>query len=171
MSPSKSLWPIGGIPVVAVAAAANAEPWSTIDFFSVERTYFRRVNEKGEWVLRPLSEGATLTPGDQVEVHLSIRAKHAAEYVHLRDPRGAGFEPESTTSRYKWNLGIGWYEEIRDSGANFFFDWLPAGEYTFKYRLRANLEGAFKVGPATLQSMYAPEFTGYSSGALLSVGR
>ena len=74
------------------------------------------------------------------------------------DARGAGFEPETLHSRYKWDLGIGWYEEVRDSGTNFFFEWLPAGEYTFKYRLKANIAGAFKVGPATLQSMYAPEF-------------
>ncbi len=105
-----------------------------------------------------------------MEVHLSIRAKHAAEYVHLRDPRGAGFEPETTTSRYKWDLGIGWYEEVRDSGTNFFFDRLPAGEYDFKYRLRASTAGEFKVAPATLQSMYAPEFTAYSSGAAVAIG-
>ena len=43
------------------------------------------------------------------------------EYVHLRDPRGAGFEPESAQSRHRWDLGIYWYEEIRDSGTNFFF--------------------------------------------------
>jgi uncharacterized protein YfaS (alpha-2-macroglobulin family) len=104
-----------------------------------------------------------------VEVQLSIRAKHAAEYVHLRDPRGAGFEPESLVSRFKWDLGLGWYEEVRDSGTNFFFEWLPAGEHTFRYRLRASLGGRFRVGPATLQSMYAPELTAYSSGAVLAV--
>jgi len=140
------------------------------DLFAVNRTYFRRFNDGNRWVLRPLADGEELAPGDQVEVHLSIRAKHAAEYVHLRDPRGAGFEPETLHSQYKWDLGIGWYEEVRDSGTNFFFEWLPAGEYTFKYRLRANMAGAFKVGPATLQSMYAPEFTAYSAGHRLEVG-
>ncbi|MEJ2581274.1 MAG: hypothetical protein P8127_06495 [Acidobacteriota bacterium] len=94
---------------------------------------------------------------------------HDAEYVHLRDPRGAGFEPETLHSQYKWDLGISWYEEVRDSGTNFFFEWLPAGEYTFKYRLRANMAGAFRVGPAVLQSMYAPEFTAYSAGHRLEV--
>jgi alpha-2-macroglobulin len=73
-------------------------------------------------------------------------------------------------SRYKWDLGIGWYEETRDSGSNFFFEQLPAGQYTFKYRLRANLAGTFRVGPATVQSMYAPEFNAYSAGAMLKVG-
>ena len=139
------------------------------DLFGVTRQYFRRFNDGDRWVLEPLADGEELAPGDQVEVHLSISAKHAAEYVHLRDPRGAGFEPETLHSQYTWDLGIGWYEEVRDSGTNFFCEWLPAGEYTFKYRLRANMAGAFKVGPATLQSMYAPEFTAYSAGHRLEV--
>ncbi len=140
------------------------------DLLSVSRRFFRRENHGGEWVLAPLVEGAVLAPGDEVEVQLSIRAKHAAEYVHLRDPRAAGLEPGVAVSRFKWNLGLGWYEEVRDSGANFFFEQLPAGEYTFKYRLRANMAGTFKVSPATLQSMYAPEFAAYSAGAVITVG-
>jgi uncharacterized protein YfaS (alpha-2-macroglobulin family) len=120
-------------------------------------------------VLRPLTEGERIEVGGQVEVQLSITARHAAEYVHLRDPRGAGFEPETLTSGYRWDLGLGRYEEIRDSGTNFFIEWLPAGEYTLKHRLRAATAGTFRAGPATLQSMYAPEFTAYSSGAELAV--
>ena len=84
-------------------------------------------------------------------------------------PRGAGFEPESLTSGYHWDLGIVWYEAVRDSGSDFFFERLPAGEYTFKVRLRANVAGTFKVAPATVQSMYAPEFAAYSAGAVLTV--
>ena len=104
-----------------------------------------------------------------MEVQLSLRSKHEAEYVHLRDPRAAGLEPENAVSRYQWDLGIGWYEEVRDSGTNFFFERLPAGEYTFKYRLRANMAGTFRVGPAIVQSMYAPEFTAYSAGTCLTI--
>ncbi|MCY1045785.1 MG2 domain-containing protein [Corallococcus sp. bb12-1] len=141
------------------------------DFFHVSRRYFVRVREGNQTLLRPLAEGAKLQPGDEVEVQLSLRTKHAAEYVHLRDPRAAGLEPENAVSRHKWDLGIVWYEEVRDSGTNFFFEALPVGEYTFKYRLRANLAGTFRVGPATVQSMYAPEFTAYSTGAVLTVGK
>ncbi len=140
------------------------------DFFQVSRRYFLRERQGREAVLTPLREGAVVKPGDEVEVQLSLRAKHAAEYVHLRDPRAAGLEPENVQSRHRWDLGIVWYEETRDSGTHFFFERLPAGEYTFKYRLRANMAGTFKVGPATVQSMYAPEFTAYSTGAVLTVG-
>ncbi|MGZ3740556.1 MAG: alpha-2-macroglobulin family protein [Bdellovibrionota bacterium] len=139
------------------------------DFFQVSRRYFRRSQAGAEWTLTPLSEGAKIAVGDQIEVQLSLRTKHAAEYVHLRDPRGAGFEPESAVSSWKWDLGISWYEEVRDSGSNFFFSALPVGEYNFKYRLRANMAGTFRVGPATVQSMYAPEFNAYSAGNVLRV--
>jgi len=139
------------------------------DFFSVTRRYFKRENTGREFILKPLAEGDAVKPGDEVEIQLSIRSRHAAEFVHLRDPRAAGLEPENAASRYKWDMGIAWYEETRDSGTNFFFDWLPAGEYTFKYRLRANMSGEFRVGPATMQSMYAPEFNAYSSGAVLTI--
>ncbi len=139
------------------------------DFFAVSRKYFKREPSASGFTLKPLSEGAALAAGDEVEVQISLRAKHAAEYVHLRDPRAAGTEPQSVISGYKWDLGIGWYEQTRDSGTNFFFERLPVGEYTLKYRVRANMAGTFKVGPATVQSLYAPEFNAYSAGATLTV--
>ncbi len=140
------------------------------DLFSVSRAYFKRESGPGGPILKPLSDGAALAPGDEVEVQISLSSRHEAEYVHLRDPRAAGFEPESSVSRFRRNLGIAWYEEVRDSGTNFFFERLPAGQYTFRYRLRASMAGAFKVGPATVQSMYAPEFVAYSAGATLQIG-
>ncbi len=76
---------------------------------------------------------------------------------------------ENAVSRYRWDLLIGWYEEVRDSGTNYFFEQLPQGEYTFKYRLRANMAGTFKISPATLQSMYAPEFNADSAGSILTI--
>jgi len=139
------------------------------DFLSVKRSYFLRKHEGKEYILIPLEEGVKIEVGDQVEVHLSIRSKHPMEYVHLRDPRGAGFEPESNKSGHRWDLGIYWYEEVRDSASNFFFEYLPQGEYNFRYRIRANMSGLFRVGPATLQGMYAPEFAAFSSGAVLHV--
>ena len=139
------------------------------DLFAVERTYFKREMKGGEAVLKPLAEGAALAVGDEIEVHLSIRARHQAEYVHLRDPRPSGCEPVALISGYRWDAGLGRYEEIRDSGTNFFMEWLPEGEYTLKHRLRCAMAGTFKAAPATLQSMYAPEFAAYSSGALLTI--
>jgi uncharacterized protein YfaS (alpha-2-macroglobulin family) len=140
------------------------------DFFQVSRRFFKREHKAQGFVLTPLSEGTPLRIGDEIEVQLSLRSKNPAEYVHLRVPRAAGLEPENAVSRFRWDLGIVWYEETRDSANNFFFERLPQGEYTFKYRLRANMAGTFRVGPATVQSMYAPEFAAYSTGEVMTIG-
>jgi hypothetical protein len=139
------------------------------DLFKVSRRFFKRVPGPRGHSLVPLTEGTQVAVGDQVEAHVSLMARNPAEYVHLRAPRGAGFEPESQVSRYKYDLGLVYYEEVRDSGQNFFFERLPQGEYTFKYRLRATTAGRFRVGPATVQSMYAPEFSAYSTGEVMTV--
>jgi len=139
------------------------------DFFQVNRAYFKRDVRGTQTVWGPWGEGSKLEPGDVLEVRLSIRAKHAAEYVLLRDPRPAGFEPEQVRSGHRWDLGLVRYEEIRDSGTHFFFENLPAGEYTLKYRLRAATGGRFKAAPAQLQSLYAPEFTARTAGSTLSI--
>jgi uncharacterized protein YfaS (alpha-2-macroglobulin family) len=144
------------------------------DLFHVSRRYFLRLGQeekKGEEkVLQPLAEGAILKPGDEVEVWLTISSRQPAEYVQLRDPRAAGLEPGAAPSGWRWEQGLSAYEETRDSATSFFFENLPAGEHTLKYRLRANLAGEFRVGPATLQSMYAPEFVAYSGAAVIRVG-
>jgi uncharacterized protein YfaS (alpha-2-macroglobulin family) len=149
-------------------STAELPPAERGDSLTVSRRYFRR-ERGGKTVLTPLAEGASLAVGDEVEVHLAVRARHPAEYVHLRDPRGAGFEPEDALSRHRWELGIHYYEEMRDAGASLFIERLPQGEATFKYRLRARMAGTFRVGPATVESMYAPEVRGYSAGAVLKV--
>ena len=141
------------------------------DFIRIDKKFYKRDTRGEEITLNPLSEGSEIEVGDQVEVHISIKSKHTMEYVHLRDPRAAGFEPENAVSKHRWDLGIYWYEEIRDSGTNFFFEHLPQGEYTFKYRIRAAHAGEFKSAPAVIQPMYAPEFAAYSSGKVIKIGQ
>jgi len=137
--------------------------------FALERRLYRRVRRGDEWVLEPLAEGARVEVGDEVEVELTLRARHRAEYVHLRDPRPAGFEPAVLTSGWEAIGGLSVYREVRDSGADFFIERLPAGEYRLRHRLRAAVAGRFRVAPATLQCMYAPEHTAHSAGTVVEV--
>lgn len=118
--------------------------------------------------LTPLKVGDKVTVGDEIEVLLTIKSKSQLEYVHLKDPRGAGFESNSLLSGYQWNM-ISRYEEPRDSLMNFFFDNVPKGEYMMKHRFKATTAGIYKFNSATIQSMYAPEMTAYSSTFRLEV--
>ncbi|MEK7722446.1 MAG: hypothetical protein AAB359_08665, partial [Elusimicrobiota bacterium] len=141
---------------------------SPAGMMNVSRKYFLREKEGDNYVLKPLSDGATVAVGDQVEVHLTVNTRSQFEYVHLKDPKIAGFEAETLNSGWKWDQPAR-YEEPRDSLTNFFVEWLPHGEYALKYRLRPTTPGTFKAGAAVIQSMYAPEFAAHSSGITLNV--
>jgi hypothetical protein len=171
---------------VEVAAASPAPAFATAtwhytsdrppaagagDLFGVERRYYRRVRQAGEVVRQPLDQGAVLTVGDEVEVELRLTSRHPAEYVHLRDPRPAGLEPDRPDSGWRWDLATPYYLESRDSATNLFLEQLPQGEVVFRYRLRAATGGSFRAAPAVVQSMYAPQHGAHSAGGELVIRR
>jgi len=139
------------------------------DVFSLKRQYYVVSHQLQGVHLKPIDALTHLKMGDEVEVHLSVRALHAADYVHLRDPRASGMEPTWTISQMQFQNGLSFYQTATDNGAHFFFESLPAGEYTLSYRLRVSAQGTFAVAPAQLQSLYAPEFSAYSKGQQLLV--
>ncbi len=120
-------------------------------------------------VITPITENQALKPGDKVRVRIELRTDRDMEYVHMKDMRAAGFEPINVFSRYKWQDGLGYYESTKDAATNFFMDYLPKGTYVFEYDLRVSHFGDFSNGIATIQSMYAPEFTSHSEGIRVNV--
>jgi uncharacterized protein YfaS (alpha-2-macroglobulin family) len=141
---------------------------SPAGMMNVSRKYFLREKEGANYVLKPLASGDTVAVGDQLEVQLTVTTRSQFEYVHIKDPKAAGFEAEALNSGWRWD-GLGRYEEPRDSLTNFFVEWLPHGEYVLKYRLRPTTAGRFRLGSAVMQSMYAPEFAAHSAGMLINV--
>ena len=83
--------------------------------------------------------------------------------------RAAGFEPINVLSEYKWQDGLGYYENTKDAATNFFIDDLAKGVYVFEYDLRVNNAGDMSNGISTIQSMYAPEFSSHSKGVRVAV--
>jgi uncharacterized protein YfaS (alpha-2-macroglobulin family) len=137
---------------------------------SLERTYFRRVHQADGEHLVPLRSGDRVKVGEELEVRLRVTAKSQFEYVHVKEPRGAGFEESTLTSGYRWDpLPV--YQEPRDSLFNFFIDWLPHGEYQLRHTLRPTTPGVYRIGSAVAQSMYSPDVTAYSAGMVLEVTR
>ncbi|MDD5629479.1 MAG: hypothetical protein PHU21_10475, partial [Elusimicrobia bacterium] len=134
----------------------------------LSRRFFLRYKEGETYRLRPLAAGDTVAVGDQVEVQLKLGTRSQFEYVHLKDPKPAGFEAEELRSGWKWDQ-LSRYEEPRDSLTNFFMDWVPHGEYVLRYRLRPTTPGSYRLGAAVLQSMYAPEMSAHSDGFSIQV--
>jgi uncharacterized protein YfaS (alpha-2-macroglobulin family) len=134
----------------------------------VARTFYRRVQKGGRYHLVPVGPDGEVHVGDEIVVRLEITAAARFEFMHVKDPRPAGFESETLLSG--WRHDPLWvYEEPRDSLTNFFMDRLPAGEYVLSYTVRPTKPGTYRAGAAVLQSMYAPEMTAHSAGRILTV--
>lgn len=144
-------------------------PAATTPLAITKRLYLQRFTERGV-ELELIGAKTRLAVGDRITVRVEIRCDREMEFVHLKDMRGAGFEPITALSRYVWNNGLGYYETMKDASANFFMERLPKGVHVFEYGLRARHEGAFQGGITTIQSMYAPEFSSHSEGAIVRVG-
>lgn len=119
--------------------------------------------------LKTIDESIALKPGDKLTVRIELRVDRDMEFVHMKDMRGIGLEPAEVLSGYRYQGGLGYYQAIKDTGTNFFFDYLPKGTYVFEYPLRVVHKGNYTSGITTIQSMYAPEFTSHSNSIKLEV--
>lgn len=133
---------------------------------SIERVYYVEKNHGAGPVLEEINNTTFLHPGDRVVVRVIIRTKQDLEFVHLRDQRGSGLEPEQTLSGFRFGAPMH-YRSVKDASTQFFFDWLPIGTHVLEYRLFVTHAGTFSTGISTIQCLYAPEFAAHSEGIIL----
>ncbi len=119
-------------------------------------------------VMVPIA-GQTLKPGDKVITRLIVTVDRSMDFVVLKDQRAACFEPAKQLSGYVWREGVGYYQTSKDASTQFFFSSLPKGSYAFEYPVYVNNAGTFTDGVASLQCMYAPEFSAHSNGGRIEV--
>jgi uncharacterized protein YfaS (alpha-2-macroglobulin family) len=148
-------------------AALDEVTPATDNPLKIERQLFRKTNEGQGNELQPLTTDPQM--GDRITVRLVVRTDRDMEFVHLKDLRASGLEPLDQISGYRYQGGLGYYQQTTDLGTHFFFDYLPKGEYVLEYDLRVFHEGDFSGGLATLQCMYAPKFSSHSEGRRLQV--
>lgn len=135
-----------------------------------KKLFVERNTDKGK-LLEPIKENEELKTGDKIIVRIELRSDRDMDYLHLKDMRAASMEPVNVLSGYKWQDGLGYYESTKDASTNFFIDHLRKGTYVFDYPLFITHTGIFSVGIATIQCMYAPEFTSHSEGIKIRVAK
>lgn len=133
-----------------------------------KKVFVERNTDTGP-VIEPVTDNTILKPGDRLKVRIELRCDREMEYIHMKDMRASGLEPENVISRYKWQDGLGYYETTKDASTNFFISRLPKGTFVFEYPLRVTHEGDFSNGITTIQCMYAPEFSSHSEGVRIKV--
>ena len=133
-----------------------------------KKLFIERNTDKGK-ILELIKEGDELKTGNKVVIRMELRTDRDMDYLHLKDMRAASMEPVNVLSSYKWQDGLGYYESTKDASSNFFISHLQKGTYVFEYPVFITHTGIFSVGIATIQCMYAPEFTSHSGGIKIRV--
>jgi hypothetical protein len=114
--------------------------------------------------MRPVNAGDTLHVGEKVRVRLVLAGERDLDYVHLKDLRAACMEPVSVLSGYHWQGDLSYYQSTLDLSTNWYFSRLSKGTHVLEYDLYVSQAGVFSGGMATLECLYAPQFTAHSEG-------
>ena len=133
----------------------------------IKKELYKTVATKNGTELVPI-EKESLKVGDLITIRLTIKTEVDLEYVHLKDLRASCFEPKNVISEYKWE-GLSYYMSTKDVATHFFFDSIKSGTYIIDYEVRVTNSGSFNNGIATLQSMYAPEFSSHSKSDKIKI--
>ncbi|NPD46670.1 alpha-2-macroglobulin [Lentimicrobium sp. S6] len=135
----------------------------------LQKQVFVAKTEDGKNELLALEDGAKIELGDRIVVRMILNNKQAMDFVHLRDYLPAGFENQNPLSGYHWQGSISYYQAPGDVATDYFIYHLPKGKFVIEYELNATISGKLNLGPAEVQSIYAPEFGGHSEGGFVEV--
>ena len=133
----------------------------------IEKKYYKKT--KGAEGTRLSSIDGVLEPGDEIVARLEITSDRTYEFVHIQDERPACAEPEDVLSSYRWRDGVGYYQSTRDTATHYYIDRLNKGVFVLETSYRVQQRGVFVGGLATIQCMYAPEFTAHSTAETVRV--
>ena len=111
-----------------------------------------------------LADGASVKSGDLLEAELTLDSKNEYDDCIFEDMKPAGCEPLDLRSGGRYGDGLCSNVELRDTKTAFFVDHLPQGTRVLRYRLRAEVPGAFHALPANGYAMYAPDVRALSDG-------
>jgi uncharacterized protein YfaS (alpha-2-macroglobulin family) len=136
---------------------------------SVTKKIFTEKNSAKGKILQQISDNEELKVGDKVVIRLVVKCDRDMEYIHLKDMRASSMEPDNVLSEYKFQDGLSYYESTRDAATNFFISNISKGTYIIEYPVHLTHSGDFSAGIATIQCMYAPEFSAHSDGIRINV--
>jgi uncharacterized protein YfaS (alpha-2-macroglobulin family) len=128
--------------------------------FSIQRSYHlleaRRL-QNGTTRLMPTERTIEeATSGDVVRVVLKIKSDVPREYMMIEDPMPSNFRNMEGDIDYS-DTGWWWSKTVvRDDRIAFFARWLPKGESTISYNMRAESPGLGGCLPTHIENMYDP---------------
>ena len=155
----------GGLSYLVTQLSAKVTP--TGEKLTIEKqVYVRKVDSEGK---ESFSIATNVQKGDKLIVRYLIEAKQDLSLLTIQDPRPATAEFGYDFEGYRFADRLWFNYSRRDTHDRFYIDYLPRGRHQIELEAVATQSGHFTYGPAQIQSYYAPEYTGNSSGGSLDV--
>ena len=136
---------------------------------SVRRTLYHQPAVGDGKTAAPVTADNPVRLGERITVKIVITSDRDLEYVQVKDPRAAAFEPVNIHEREGNQGGVWWVESPRDAANCFFFSRFPQGTIVLEYDVFATQCGDFSAGATTVECMYAPEYRAQGDGARMAV--
>ncbi len=161
-------------------AGSSASDAAQVAGFAVTRDWFRVSPDEAPMTLvrktRP-AEVLAVSVGDVIEERIEVVNASDRYHVAVEVPLAAGLEPmnpDLATARPDAEPSasdtlVATSKQLRDDVVRLFFDYLPQGHHTFRFRVRAVTPGTFTQPPARAEAMYDATVHGNSLGARVSV--
>ena len=118
---------------------------------------------------REIDHESVLSVGDKITVSITVSADRDMDFVRIKDEKPACLEAASQLSSYSWSGGLGYYRVNKDASVEFFVDSMRKGTYTITYDAYVTRSGNYVSGPASVISVYAPQFGSHSEGFTMKV--
>lgn len=136
---------------------------------SVRRTLYHQPAAGDGKTAAPVTADNPIRLGERITVKIVVTSDRDLEYVQVKDPRAAAFEPINIHERNGWQGGVWWVESPRDANNSFFFSRFPQGTIVLEYDVFAVQSGDFSAGATTVECMYAPEWRAQGAGMRVTV--
>ncbi|MDD6186198.1 MAG: alpha-2-macroglobulin family protein [Bacteroidales bacterium] len=136
---------------------------------SVRRTLYHQPAVGDGKTAAPVTADNPVRLGERITLKIVITSDRDLEYVQVKDPRAAAFEPVNIHEREGNQGGVWWVESPRDAANCFFFSRFPQGTIVLEYDVFATQSGDFSAGATTVECMYAPEYWAQGSGVRVTV--
>ena len=136
---------------------------------TVRRTLYHQPAVGDGKTAAPVTADNPVRLGERITVKIVITSDRDLEYVQVKDPRAAAFEPVNIHERNGSQNGVWWVESPRDAANCFFFSRFLQGTIVLEYDVFATQCGDFSNGATTVECMYAPEYRAQGDGARVTV--
>lgn len=171
---SKTTLDVSETKMVTVANDRNHTSWGAIYAEQVAPLSEVKATKSGIGVKREVLVNGKLAAGDvavgdKVTIRITLDCERDYDFVEVCDHRAACLEPVEALCGYRWGAYRGYYQEMKDQQANYYFDHLSKGKHVIETDYFVDREGSYLAGTCSARCAYAPEFTGHSTAAELNV--